>query len=526
MELGERLASLASKVQQQKASIQTEEATKNAFVMPFIALVLGYDVFDPQEVVPEFTADVGIKKGEKIDYAIVKDGEVQILIECKTVGAPLSLSHASQLFRYFSTTNARIAVLTNGVQYHFFTDLDRPNRMDEKPFLQLDLADLDPSVFPEVEKMGKEFFDLDSILNAAEELKYVGAIKRALAAQFREPDDDWVRLLVARVYEGSITQRVRDQFGPLIRKASQRFLADHVSGSADDLPDEKSHASGSGGLKMPVPSRTAEQLVQDVRGLTRLSPPRPVVDGAPSGVRRLQEPVDVQGISRREPPAVGVGLHHQRGGYVGEQQRRRDRRPVREPRSHHHDRRRLQQRRLQPRDLVEHQATVHLVRDEAALVRGGEHVDHQLPRSVVTDEPVPLDLRVARRAQRTGEPLVAAHVERHAHVCVSGLPGGGKVGGVVRMDEERDGETTDEAVDRVEPGSDARDVRCGEPACIRRARGRPEGERAHAVGACRSSRSRRSRPAAASSPSCASVTQVRQASASRSPSRSRAAVSA
>lgn len=229
MELEERLVSLASKVQQQKASIQTEEATKNAFVMPFIALVLGYDVFNPQEVVPEFTADVGIKKGEKIDYAIVKDGEVQMLVECKTVGAPLSLNHASQLFRYFATTNARIAVLTNGEQYHFFTDLDRPNRMDEKPFLQLDLADLDPSVFPEVEKMGKEFFDLDSIVSAAEELKYVGAIKRALSAQFREPDDDWVRALISRVYEGPITQRVREQFGPLVRKAARQFLADQVN---------------------------------------------------------------------------------------------------------------------------------------------------------------------------------------------------------------------------------------------------------------------------------------------------------
>ncbi|HEY0216949.1 MAG TPA: type I restriction endonuclease [Cellulomonas sp.] len=229
MELGERLVSLASKVQQQKSAIQTEEATKNAFVMPFIALVLGYDVFNPAEVVPEFTADVGIKKGEKIDYAIVKGGEVQMLIECKTVGSPLSLSHASQLFRYFATTNARIAILTNGEQYHFFTDLDRPNRMDEKPFLQLDLADLDPSVFPEVEKMGKEFFDLDSIVSAAEELKYVGAIKRVLASQFREPDDDWVRILISRVYDGSITQKVRDQFGPLVRKASKQFLSDQVN---------------------------------------------------------------------------------------------------------------------------------------------------------------------------------------------------------------------------------------------------------------------------------------------------------
>ncbi len=258
MEIEERLVSLASKVQQQKSSIQTEEATKNAFVMPFIALVLGYDVFNPQEVVPEFTADVGTKKGEKIDYAIVKDGEVQVLIECKTVGAPLSINHASQLFRYFATTNARIALLTNGEQYHFFTDLDRPNRMDEKPFLQLDLSDLDPSVFPEVEKMGKEYFDLDSIVSAAEELKYVGALKRALAGQFRDPDDDWVKALISRVYEGSITQRVRDQFGPLVRKASKQFLADQVNERL------KTALGAQGGGVAPVPeSMTGEVAAEE-----------------------------------------------------------------------------------------------------------------------------------------------------------------------------------------------------------------------------------------------------------------------
>lgn len=229
MDIGEKLASLATKVEQQKANIETEEATKNAFVMPFISLVLGYDVFNPQEVVPEFTADVGTKKGEKIDYAIVRDGEVQILIECKTIGSPLTINHASQLFRYFATTNARIAVLTNGERFHFFTDLDRPNRMDDKPFLQIDLTDLDPAEFPEVEKLTKDAFDLDSIVSAAEELKYVGALKRVLAAQFKEPDDDWVKVLTTRVYEGSFTQKVREQFGQLVRKASKQFLADQVN---------------------------------------------------------------------------------------------------------------------------------------------------------------------------------------------------------------------------------------------------------------------------------------------------------
>lgn len=119
MELAERLAALALKVRNQREAIQTEEATKNAFIMPFISTILGYDVFNPLEVVPEFTADLGLKKGEKIDYAIMRDGEVQILIECKKSTEPLKIEHASQLFRYFAVTNARIAVLTNGETYHF-----------------------------------------------------------------------------------------------------------------------------------------------------------------------------------------------------------------------------------------------------------------------------------------------------------------------------------------------------------------------------------------------------------------------
>jgi len=229
VEIDERLASLAAKVRQQASSIETEEATKNAFIMPFISLVLGYDVFNPAEVIPEFTVDVGTKKGEKVDYAIVKDGEVQILIEAKAVGAPLDINHASQLFRYFAASNARIGVLTNGREYHFFTDLDKPNRMDEKPFLQLDLLDLDATLVAELQKLTKDTFDIGSVVSAAEELKYIGAIKRTLAAQFRDPDDDWVKALTNRVYEGSFTQKVRDQFSRLVAKAMKQFLADQVN---------------------------------------------------------------------------------------------------------------------------------------------------------------------------------------------------------------------------------------------------------------------------------------------------------
>lgn len=229
MEFEERLAALATKVQNQRDAIQTEEATKNAFVMPFISTILGYDVFNPLEVVPEFTADVGVKRGEKIDYAIMRDGEVQILIECKSSTGQLKIEHASQLFRYFGVTNARIAVLTNGEVYNFYTDLDAPNRMDEKPFLVLDLADIDETLVSELKKLTKDAFDLDSIISGAEELKYVGALKREIAGQFRDPSDEWVKFFTSRVYDGAFTQRVREQFSTLVAKASKQFLTEQVN---------------------------------------------------------------------------------------------------------------------------------------------------------------------------------------------------------------------------------------------------------------------------------------------------------
>lgn len=197
--------------------------------MPFISTILGYDVFNPMEVVPEFTADVGVKKGEKIDYAIKHEGVVQILIECKKSKEPVRIEHASQLYRYFAVTNARIAILTNGEVYQFFTDLDATNRMDAKPFLVLDLNEIDETLIPELRKLSKEIFDLDSIISAAGELKYIGQIKRTIAAQFKEPEDDWVKFLTNRVYDGPYTQRVREQFTGLVTKATKQFLTDQVN---------------------------------------------------------------------------------------------------------------------------------------------------------------------------------------------------------------------------------------------------------------------------------------------------------
>lgn len=229
MSFEEAIADLASKIRTQSPSIQTEEATKNAFIMPFISRVLGYDVFNPLEVVPEFTADHGTKKGEKVDYAIMKEREVQILIECKRIGDALDIKHASQLFRYFSVTNARIGVLTNGQVFNFYTDLDAPNIMDERPFLVLDMLDIDETTLPELKKLTKETFNLDSVISSAEELKYVGALKRQVAEEFRDPSPEWVKLLMGRVSDRRGTVDNIRQFTELTEKATRQFLKEQVN---------------------------------------------------------------------------------------------------------------------------------------------------------------------------------------------------------------------------------------------------------------------------------------------------------
>lgn len=251
MEFEESVNQIATKIQEQKDIIETEEATKNAFILPFIGQVLGYDVFNPKEVIPEFTADVGLKKGEKVDYALVHDDQVQILVECKKIGCPLSIDNASQLFRYFAATKARIGVLTNGQVWNFYMDIDQPNIMDSKPFLILDLMDIDPAMLPALEKLTKPDFDIDSIASSAEELKYVGSLKRAIGDEFKQPSSDFVKLLTRHVYEGRFGSSVREKFEPLVGKALKQFLSEQVN-------DRLKTALGADDVKPMIPVQSSD----------------------------------------------------------------------------------------------------------------------------------------------------------------------------------------------------------------------------------------------------------------------------
>jgi len=228
MDLIDRLRELSARKSKQIEHLQTEEATKNALVMPFIN-ALGYNVFNPLEVVPEFTADVGTKKHEKVDYALMRDGKPIILFECKSAHTDLDSEHASQLYRYFSVTDARFGVLTNGIVYRFFSDLEEANKMDSRPFLEFNLLDVNEQVVEQLKKFAKETFDLEDILSTASDLKYTKAIKRILGEEWINPTEDFVRLLATRVYSGRMTQTVRDQFRQISKKAFHEFVTDRIN---------------------------------------------------------------------------------------------------------------------------------------------------------------------------------------------------------------------------------------------------------------------------------------------------------
>lgn len=228
MDFIDQINALASRASSQIEHLATEEATKNALVMPFIN-ALGYNVFDPTEVVPEFTADVGVKKGEKVDYAILIEGKPLILFECKAAGTKLSSNHASQLYRYFSVTEARIGVLTNGLEYRLFSDLEEANKMDSRPFLEFDICNISESVVQELKKLSKSSFDLEEVLSSANELKYLRAMKLFFGSQLQEPSDEFIRFIIGQVYDGRLIQSVVDQFSPLVKRAFHQFVNERIN---------------------------------------------------------------------------------------------------------------------------------------------------------------------------------------------------------------------------------------------------------------------------------------------------------
>ena len=227
MDFIDELRSFSTRALKLKDIVATEEATKNSLILPFFQL-LGYDVFNPLEFIPEFTADVGTKKGEKVDFAIMLNEEPAILIEAKWAGATLE-KHDSQLFRYFGTTTAKFGILTNGIFYKFYTDLNEQNKMDLEPFLEFSVLDIPENLVPEIKRFSKATLDIEAATIAASELKYTNLLKSFIHAQRSNPSDNFAKFMIGEVYKGRITQPTLERFRPVIKRALNQYIGDAIN---------------------------------------------------------------------------------------------------------------------------------------------------------------------------------------------------------------------------------------------------------------------------------------------------------
>jgi hypothetical protein len=230
------LATHIERIRSRMPHVQGEEATKQALVVPLLQ-VLGYDVFDPREVRPEYVADFAVKKAgqfEKIDYTICVGGLPVIFVECKALGAALE-DHSGQLSRYFnSTPSVRVAWITDGVRFRVFTDLHQPNIMDVQPWLSIDLLSIKPAEIDALRRFRKADFSPSDISALAEEMVYYSAILAFVSSQLREPTDAFVRFVAGEIPAvGRVTAKVVERLTPILRKALQSAIVDQVARSLD-----------------------------------------------------------------------------------------------------------------------------------------------------------------------------------------------------------------------------------------------------------------------------------------------------
>jgi len=218
---------LSEKILKLQNDIKTEEATKTSFILPLLQ-ILGYDIFNPQELMAEAVSDIGAKKGEKVDYLLCKDKSPILIIECKKWTENLN-SHVSQLVRYFHTSKSKFSLLTNGIEYQFFSDLDQPNIMDTIPFFTFNLLNFNESDLDNLILFSKSSFSEPTITELAESLKYLSKIKNVILKELSEPSKEFSELIIRQVYSGRLTAKTFTSYNNLILKSlSELFPKENV----------------------------------------------------------------------------------------------------------------------------------------------------------------------------------------------------------------------------------------------------------------------------------------------------------
>ncbi len=224
MTFQEKIQEFRKLAAERKDYVKSEEATKTSLVMPFFQQVLGYDVFSPTEFIPEYKAGFGDKPTDRVDYTIMLNGNPVIIVECKSRENTLNVQHEAQLQGYFASLKAKIAILTNGIVYKFYTDIERANLLDKTPFMTFDLLNHDDSLINELERFCRDNFNADEIFESSRVLKYKSAIKNFLYEQLAEPSEVFVKAVISRIGEADTRKEALEEFKPLVKTCLAEFI--------------------------------------------------------------------------------------------------------------------------------------------------------------------------------------------------------------------------------------------------------------------------------------------------------------
>jgi hypothetical protein len=231
MAFADDLKQLSEQVRKRQVNVKGEEATKQSLILPFLTL-LGFDIYDPMIVKPEYIADFAKKKSngqmEKVDYALQVAGQPAIFIECKAVEAQLP-NHDAQLARYFNAeTTVKLAIICNGVSYRFFTDMKDLNIMDDQPFFDFNLLAFKDRDVEVLSHYTATSFRADQVQKHAQELVFIQKIGGLLSELLRSPSEQFVRFLLneLHLHEGNVTAKVVERFVPLAHEAMRTALVE------------------------------------------------------------------------------------------------------------------------------------------------------------------------------------------------------------------------------------------------------------------------------------------------------------
>lgn len=223
------LTSIAERSVSSLPACANEESTKHFLILPVIG-ALGYDYTNPYIVQPEFAADFRHEMRERVDYAIMRDGNPIIAIECKKAGTDLA-NNRGQLRAYFTALpSVRVGILTNGLQFEVFTDCETPNIMDAEPFATLDLeaaarTPIASDVLDAFSLIREAHFDPGLIAEAAGERLIARRLRTVLMQEVRAPSDKLCRYVLKRVGMKHVHRSaIKSRYSSLIRAAFEDAL--------------------------------------------------------------------------------------------------------------------------------------------------------------------------------------------------------------------------------------------------------------------------------------------------------------